>query len=102
MLGCVALDAPAVNSALAVMLALWLAFGLAAGTAHFALLRWNTILYLAGAGILRAMALQALRMVAIVAALIFAAWHGTEALLAAAIGVVLARALVLRLMAVEP
>jgi len=90
------------NPALAVRLALWLAFGLSAGTVHFALLPWNTALYLASTGILPALAVQGLRMTLTAAALAFAAWHGTEALLAAATGVVLARLLVLRVMAATP
>jgi len=90
------------NPALAVPLALWLAFGLAAGTAHFALLRWNTGLYLAGTGILHAATLQLLRLTATAATLAFAVWHGMEALLATALSIVLARIMVLRLMAPTP
>jgi hypothetical protein len=102
MLGSVALDAQAMNPALAVKLAQWSAFGLAAGTAHFALLRWNTGLYLAGTRILRAAAVQLLRVTATAAALVFAVWHGAAALLAAAACVMLARPLVLRLLALTP
>jgi len=84
----------------AVLLARWLAYGLAAGTAHFALLRWKTLLYLSDSPMLRALAVQLLRMAATAAALAFATWHGTEASLAAGAGVVLARFPILRLMAV--
>ncbi len=102
MLGSVALDAQAMNPALAVTLALWSAFGLVAGTAHFALLRWNTGLYLTGTHILRAAAVQLLRVTATAAALAFAVWHGAAALLATAVCVMLARILVLRLTALTP
>jgi hypothetical protein len=90
------------NPTLAVRLALWLAFGLAAGTAHFALLRWNTGLYLAGSRIWRAAAVQLLRVTATAAALAYAVWHGTEALLATAVCVMPVRILALRLMALTP
>lgn len=86
----------------AIWLALWLAFGLAAGTAHFALLRWNLGLYLARTCILRAATVQLLRATATAAALAFAVWHGTAALLATAVCVMAARILVLRLMAPTP
>jgi N-ATPase, AtpR subunit len=102
MLGGVALDAQAMNPPLAVKLAVWSAYGLAAGTAHFALLRWNTALYLSGIRIVRAAAVQLLRVTATGTALAFAAWHGTAALLATAVCVMLARLLVLRLMAPTP
>lgn len=84
------------------VLASWLALGASAGTGHFVLLRWNASLYLAGSGILRAVAVQLLRMTITAAALVFAAWHGTEALLLAGLGVFLARTLILRVMAVMP
>jgi len=90
------------NPALAVPLALWLAFGLAAGTAHFALLRWNTDLYLADTHILHAGALQLLRLTTTAAALAFAVWHGMAALSATALCIMLARTVVLRLMAPSP
>ncbi len=85
-----------------VRLALWPAFGLVTGTAHFALLRWNTGLYLAGARVLLAATVQLLRVTATAAALAFAVWHGTDALLATAACVVLGRIFVLRLMALTP
>ncbi|HVC60706.1 MAG TPA: ATP synthase subunit I [Acetobacteraceae bacterium] len=82
--------------------AFWLLAGAAGGTAHFALLRWNTRLYLAGGGVARALGVQALRMAATGALLGFAAWHGGVPLLLATIGVSLARLLVLRVVAVVP
>jgi len=60
------------------------------------MLRWNTTLYLSGAGMLRALAVQVLRMAATAGLLFFAVWHGPVALLVAAIGVLLARTLILR------
>ncbi len=81
---------------LATTLALWLLFGLAGGTCHFAMLRWNATLYLSGTGMLRALAVQVVRMAATAGLLFFAVSHGAVALLAAAIGVLLARALILR------
>ncbi|HTW69686.1 MAG TPA: ATP synthase subunit I [Acetobacteraceae bacterium] len=84
------------TGALAATLTFWLVSGLAAGAGHFALLRWNAGLYLSGSGVVRALAVQALRMAATGALLAFAAWHGALALLTAAIGVLLARMLLLR------
>ena len=81
---------------------LWLLAGLAAGTVHFALLRWNTLLYLISGGIIRAVGTQLLRLASIVVLLALAAWHGSIALLLAATGVMLARLLVLRVMQVVP
>lgn len=83
-------------------LLLWLLLGVAGGGAHFALLRWNATLYVAGGSLAQAVATQALRMAATAAMLAFAAWHGALPLLAAAVGVLLARLLVLRVMAVTP
>ena len=90
------------TASLALNLALWLLFGLAAGIAHFALLRWNAALYVSAAGVPRALAVQALRMAATTALLAFAAWHGAAALLPAAAGVVAARSLVVRMTTVPP
>lgn len=84
------------------MLAFWLLAGLAGGTAHFALLRWNTRLYLAGGALGRAVGAQALRLATTTVLLGFAAWHGALPLLLAAIGVALARLLVLRRLATVP
>ena len=82
--------------------AFWLLVGLAGGTAHFALLRWNTLLYLTGDRMERALGLQALRLAATTLLLGFAAWHGAWPLLLAALGVVLARLLVLHVLAIMP
>ena len=91
--------------------ALWLLVGLAGGVAHFALLRRNTMLFLSScqasclssaSSLAHAIALQVLRLAAVVALLGFAAWHGALPLLLAALGVMLARHLVLRRMQVAP
>jgi hypothetical protein len=81
---------------------LWLLAGVAGGTAHFALLRWNTRLYLAGGSMMRGLGAQMLRLAGTTLLLAFAAWHGALPLLLAAIGVVLARLLVLRVLAIVP
>jgi F1F0 ATPase subunit 2 len=80
---------------------LWLLAGLTAGIAHFALLRWNTKLYLTDS-VARAFGAQAVRMAAMTSLLVFAAGHGASPLLFAALGVVVARPLVMRVMASAP
>jgi N-ATPase, AtpR subunit len=76
--------------------ALWPLAGFAAGAAHFALLRWNTRLYLTGGGFLRAAGAQLLRLAGMACLLGFAVWNGALPLLLAATGLMLARLLVLR------
>lgn len=90
------------STALAMTAALWLVIGLIGGSAHFALLRWNTALYLAGSSVARGLIVQALRMAATTALLAFAAWHGALPLLVSSIGLLFARPLVLRVLAVAP
>jgi hypothetical protein len=82
--------------------AVWLLAGLTGGIAHFALLRWNTRLYLGGGSVARALGAQALRLAGTTLLLGFAAWHGALPLLLATVGVMLARLLVLRVMAIVP
>lgn len=82
--------------------ALWLLVGLAGGAAHFALLRWNTRLYLEGRAIAPALVVQAARLVATALILLFAARHGAMPLLLVAFGVVLARPLLLRMLVAPP
>ena len=82
--------------------ALWLLLGLACGIAHFALLQRNVHLYLNAGGMTRAIGLQMLRLVTMAAVLVFAAWHGALPLLAAALGAVLSRSLVLHMMRAAP
>jgi hypothetical protein len=80
----------------AMMPLLWLLAGLGIGAAHFALLRRNAALYISAGGFLRALGLQALRIAGVAAGLTFAAWHGALPLLLAALGVMIARPLILR------
>jgi N-ATPase, AtpR subunit len=84
------------------IIALWLLAGLLGGAMHFALLRWNTRLYLGGSSVALAVGVQALRLAAMALLLAFAAWHGAWPLLIVAIGVVLARLLTVRVVAVSP
>ncbi|HEY1930533.1 MAG TPA: ATP synthase subunit I [Acetobacteraceae bacterium] len=82
--------------------AVWLLAGLAGGAAHFALLRQNMRLYLAGENLAHALSLQALRFAVTAALLVFAALHGAMPLLLAALGIALARPLVLYATAPAP
>lgn len=86
--------------------ALWLSVGLAGGVAHFVLLRWNTLLYLGARtngssachprhSLMHAVGQQVLRLAATASLLGLAAWHGALPLLLAALGIMLARPLVL-------
>ena len=70
--------------------------GLAGGTAHFALLRWNTDLYLRPRGLGRAIALQGTRLALLAFVLVALARQGALPLLLGALGVLAARWIVLR------
>ena len=83
----------------ALVLAGFLLFGFAVGVLHFALLRWNTVLFLRPGALLAACALMALRLAATGGALFLTVLHGALPLLFAAFGVVLARPLVRRVLA---
>jgi hypothetical protein len=83
----------------ALSLAGFLVFGFAVGVLHFALLRWNTTLFLRKGALLAAFALMALRLAATGGALFLAVRFGAQPLLFAAFGVVLARPLVRRVLA---
>ena len=72
------------------------AFGTVLGYAHFATLRLNVRLYLAGGGPMRALALQVLRIALLAGGLGALAWLGAPALLGGMAGVLLARRVVLR------
>ena len=78
------------------VLATCLGIGVLAGWAHFALLRWNAGLYLRPAGLGWAIGLQLLRLVLLGAVLAMLAREGALPLLTGALGVLLARRLVLR------
>jgi hypothetical protein len=75
------------------------ALGIVAGTLYFALLRWNTELYLDGDRIWPAVAVQVARLSALAGLLIVAVLHGALPLLLTALGVLIARPFVIRLMA---
>ncbi len=74
-----------------------LAAGFAGGLAHFALLARNAALYLRPRGLWLAIGLQSARLALTAALLIGAARFGAMALLAAALGLFLARPVALRL-----
>ena len=82
-------------SAMIVALMLGLAAGALLGAAHLASLWWSVVLLRDGRPILGVMA-QAFRFVALALALALIARHGAAPLLAAAFGVLAARALLLR------
>lgn len=65
--------------------AIWLLMGLAGGTAHFALLRHSTELYVAG-NAARALLVQALRIATTTVLLAFAVSHGAAPLLLTTLG----------------
>ena len=87
---------------LATTLALWLLSGLAGGTCHFAMLRWNTPSICPAAGMLRALAVQVLRMAATAGCCSSPSRTARSPCWLAAIGVLLARALILRVTAGAP
>lgn len=69
--------------------------GLAAGAAHFMLLRRNADLYLRPHGLGRAIALQGLRLALLAAVLVLLARQGALPLLLGALGVLASRRIVL-------
>lgn len=75
------------------------ALGLVAGGLYFALLRWNTSLYARPGRVWIAAALQAGRMAALGGLLYLAALSGALPLLLTALGIVIARPIVMRLTA---
>lgn len=75
---------------------LGLSLGLALGWVHFTSLHKVTRLYLSGGPIPHAIALQLLRLAAVGAGLVFLALVGAPALLAGALGLLIARGIVLR------
>ncbi len=79
--------------------ATFLLLGFTAGTLFFALLRWNTSLYLHGGNIAFALALQAIRIAALAGVLVLTALYGALPLLLTALGLLIARPIVLRCMA---
>jgi hypothetical protein len=80
------------------MIAVFAIVGLLFGLLYFALLRWNTALYVRGGGIAAAAGLQIARMAAIAALLVLTVQWGALALLLTALGLLAARPVVLRWM----
>jgi F1F0 ATPase subunit 2 len=76
----------------------YLALGFAAGTLFFALLHWNTRLYMRGGSVAFAVALQGVRVVSVGGVLVLIALLGALPLLLTALGLLIARAVVLRCM----
>jgi hypothetical protein len=79
--------------------AIFLTFGFTAGMLFFALLRWNTSLYMRGGSVALALALQTARITAVGGLLILTALYGALPLLLTALGLVIARPVALRCMA---
>ncbi|HQT75744.1 MAG TPA: ATP synthase subunit I [Rhodopila sp.] len=76
------------------------AVGVVAGAIYFALLRWNTTLYARGNRISLAAGLQMARLALLACALAVIAERGAEPLLVSALGVLVARPLVMRMLTV--
>jgi len=72
--------------------------GFIAGALFFALLRWNTSLYVRGGSVALALAVQAVRIAGISGLLVLTASHGALPLLLTTLGVLLARPVVVRCM----
>lgn len=73
---------------------LFLAAGCVSGAAFFALLRWNTVLYMRGESLLLGGTVQLLRLAVMVGVLTAAARQGALPLLVTALGLLIARAFV--------
>jgi len=78
------------------------AAGLIAGGIYFALLRWNTALYLRGGRVWPAALMQIARVGGLVGLLVIAARCGALPLLLTALGVLIARPFVVRWVAPAP
>jgi hypothetical protein len=79
----------------------FIALGLLAGTLHFSLLRWNTSLYARPDRIGVGAALQVVRIGVLAGLLVVAARQGALPLLLMALGVLVARPVVMRWVAAE-
>lgn len=79
--------------------AIFLSLGFLAGSLFFALLRWNTRLYTHGGSLVRAVAVQLARLTGVGGLLTIVAVRGALPLLLALVGLLIARPVVLRLMA---
>jgi uncharacterized membrane protein (UPF0136 family) len=80
----------------------FIALGLLAGTLHFTLLRWNTSLYARPGRIGLGAALQVVRIGVLAGLLAMAARQGALPLLLMALGVLVARPVVMRWVAAQP
>lgn len=76
----------------------FLALGLLAGAVHFSLLRWNTEFYARPGRVGIGAALQVARMAVLAGVLVLAARQGALPLLLVALGVLIARPVVVRWM----
>lgn len=74
----------------------FLALGIMAGTTFFALLRWNTLLYVQGGSLGFALGLQAVRIGLLGGLLVLTALQGALPLLLTALGLLIARPIVMR------
>ena len=77
------------------------ALGLLAGTLHFSLLWWNAVFYARPGRAGMGAALQAVRIGALAGILVLTARHGALPLLLTALGVLIARPIVMLWMAAE-
>jgi hypothetical protein len=80
------------------MIAGFVAIGLLGGLVFFGLLRWNTALYVGGGGVATAAALHLIRLAFVGGLLALVAQRGALPLLLTALGVVVARPIVVRWM----
>jgi F1F0 ATPase subunit 2 len=78
---------------------LFLSLGFLAGALFFALLRWNVSVYMRGGSAAFALTLQVVRIAAAGGLLVVTALHGTLPLLLTALGLLIARPVVLHYMA---
>jgi hypothetical protein len=74
----------------------FLLVGVTAGTLYFALLRWNTVLYVHAGQIWVAIAVHVLRLGALAGLLALAVLHGALPLLLTALGLLIARPVIMR------
>ena len=77
----------------------FVAIGLAAGASFFALLRWNTSLYVRGGSVGLALAVQVIRIACMGGLLVLAASWGAMPLLLTALGLLAARPVVVHCLA---
>jgi hypothetical protein len=80
----------------------FIALGLLAGTLHFSLLRWNTAVYARPGRIGLAAVLQVVRIGVLGGLLLLAARQGALPLLLMALGVLIARPVVMRVLGAAP